>query len=148
MLENLLKDLITALNNNTAAHLATASLNNTDYAESAHEKSEADNQDADYEEEEEEAPKPTKAKTSKAKTSKAKAKTPVVTLEEVKELSGEMADAGMVTVKETRAKIQGLGYNLMKEMSDDDLAELYNWLLSVKAEAEANAEDEDEEEDL
>ena len=151
MLENLLKDLIVALNNNTAAHLASINVTGSNVkADDANAESDVDTEEQYEEEEVEETPKPTRKSRAKAEpTTKAKSKkAPVVTLEEVKELSGEMADAGMVTVKETRTKIQGLGYNLMKEMSDDDLAELYNWLLSIKAEAEANADEEDEDEDL
>lgn len=140
MLENQIQELINALNNNTAAQLAVLG---QQPASQVIENDEPDDE-ADVEEEEvEEEVKP--AKKSRAKA--AKAKKPAVTLDQCKELSSELADAGTLTVKETRAKINALGYNLMKEMADEDLAELYNWLLGVKAEADLNDNEDNEDEE-
>lgn len=151
MLENLLQELIEALNNNTAATLAAMG-------------QESEDQQVEEQEPVAEAPKASKGKAKKApepepepepevedepepepeaKSKASKTKKAAITLEMVKTKVGELSDEGLMDAKRARAQINELGFNALKDMDDESLADMMNWLLSVEAEAD-NADEDDE----
>ena len=136
-IENLIQDLIVALNNNTAAHLAVKGV------ECQGEEKEVTTL----------AAKEVEATPKKTRAAKTKAPEPVVetpaapeyTLTEVQELSSSLLEAEAIEKDVLKAKIKELGFNKMAEMSDDALAALYTFMLDIyNAASQEPANDDDE----